>query len=352
MSPHAKSRLRRVAIGLAIAGWLAAPAATPSGAHQGPHQRPRALGLIDPAQRFPYAVLSGAGGHFHALAVAPALHPLLAGTHLGLFRSDDRGQTWRLLAPRFSGVNIRSLVRDADTGALYAATREHGVLESRDDGGRWQSVMRGLPSRDVQALALDDGSPRILYAWVARAGLFRREHAGGRWIRLGESAPRVDVASLAVHLIDPARLYVGTGRGVWLSENGGRHWHFPPSGLPHRIGAVIVVPGPPARLLAATVDGPFVGTPDGTGWTPAPAHPPWWGPLTAFAVLPAQPGAVFAASHEGIVSVWRLSQPEWVPVSLLGATSWIETPARSPITPGDPRSPTRGPMGSPRPPAG
>ena len=328
MTPHATSRLRRVAIGLAITGWLAASAATPGGAHQGPHQRPRGVGPIDPAQRFPYAVLSGAGGHFHALAVAPELHPLLAGTHLGLFRSDDRGQTWRLLAPRVSGVNIRSLVRDAETGALYAATREHGVIESRDEGGRWQSVMRGLPGRDVQALALDEGSPRILYAWVTRVGLFRREHAGGRWIRLSESAPRLDVASLAVHPTDAARLYVGTGRGVWLSEDGGRHWHFLPSGLPRRIGAVAVVPGPPARLLAATVEGTFVGTPDGTGWTPAPAHPSWWGPLTAFAVLPAQPDAVFAASHEGIVAVWRLSQREWVPVSLLGATSRNGAPAR------------------------
>ncbi len=114
----------------------------------------------------------------------------------------------------------------------------------------------GLPGRDVHALA-DDG--------------------GRRWDRVVTAEVLSDVESLAVHSEKPDRLYAGTAKGVWLSEDGGKHWVLPERGLPHPTAGVALPPWRPDQLFATTLEGIFVGTDDGTGWEPLPSPPAWWG---------------------------------------------------------------------------
>ncbi len=143
-----------VLLGLVAAGGAAG--------HEGPHERPVATGPIDPNQSFPFLVVSGAGGHFHTLLPLPDLKTFFVGTHLGLFRSDDDGLTWRLAAAQFSGDDVHALAWDSRSDILYAATHGHGLLLSRDQGKRWTSRVIGLPGRDLHALALDRAAPNPL----------------------------------------------------------------------------------------------------------------------------------------------------------------------------------------------
>lgn len=285
--------------------------------HEGFHQRPVAKGAIDPAQSFQFLVLSGAGGHFHTLHLFPDLKPLFAGTHLGLFRSEDRGLTWRLAASRFSGEDIHALAWDPRTGILYAATHRQGLLLSRDGGRRWNDLTQGLPGRDLHALALDPRQPQTLYVWVIGHGLFRSDDGAGRWRKVTGPDVLTGVESLAVHPEESERLYAGTAKGVWVSEDGGRRWHFPDGGLPYRTAGVSVPPWRPDLLLAATLEGAFVGRSDGTGWIPLPSRPSWWGVITGFAFLSDRPEVVFVVTHEGVVAARRLSGAEWVPAAEL-----------------------------------
>lgn len=307
-----------VGIVLVLATGALLPPSGPdlAGAHDVPHGRPVAKGRIDPTQSFPFAAISGAGGHFHELLVLPGLAPLLAGTHIGLFRSDDRGVTWRLAAARFSGVDIRGIVRDLRTGMVYVAARDAGILVS-PDGTAWRTLAPRLPGRDVSALAIDPSGAHALYAWFRGRGLFQSESSGARWERLSGPQALPDVQSLAVHPTDSRRLYAGTDKGVWLSENGGRRWTRPAGALTELIGSVALPPWAPELLFAATVSGAFVGTAAGTGWMALPAAPAWWGPLIGFAFLPDQPGLLFAVAHEGVVAGRRLSDRIWTPVAEL-----------------------------------
>jgi hypothetical protein len=75
---------------------------------------------IDPAQSHRFEAVAAASGRFQALLASSGR--VFAATHLGLFASEDRGLTWRLV-DRLAGVDVHGLARDAVTGRLFAATR-------------------------------------------------------------------------------------------------------------------------------------------------------------------------------------------------------------------------------------
>lgn len=300
----------RLALALALGAALTAPA----GGHDAPHGPPPTRQAIDPATAYPSRLIAAGGGHFHVLLAAPDASWLLAGTHRGLFRSRDRGLTWRLVASRFSGDDVHGLARDPRSGAVHAATHGQGLLVSRDAGRRWHDDSAGLPGRDLHALALDPRRPEVVYVWAVGHGLLRREGSQGRWERRAEAAALEDVQGLAVHPEEPRRLYAATARGVWLSTDGGRRWSRPPGGLSGRAAAVGVVPHEPDTLLAATEEGVYTGDADAARWRPLPAAPAWWGLLVGFAFPARLSGAVLALSHEGVVSV-RRAGGAWTPLA-------------------------------------
>lgn len=296
---------------LALLALLAGVAAGHEG-HE--HTRPAPVGPVDPQSTYPYGLVAAGGGHFHALLIMPGLTPIFAGTHIGLFRSEDRGRTWRLAAARFGGDDVHGLARDPRTGALYAATHGQGLLVS-PDGVRWRDDSAGLPGRDLHALALDPVSGAV-YVWAVGHGLFRRDADGRTWRKLAGLDALSDVESLAVNPATPERLYAGTAKGVPVSADGGRHWQLPPGGLTRRSAGVAVSPKDPVRVFAATLDGVFVGAADGTRWLPLPPAPSWWGPLDGFAFLESQPERLFAVAHDGVVAERSLTEGDWQPLAL------------------------------------
>lgn len=75
-----------------------------------------------------------------------------------IFRTDDYGESWRLLTPGDNGIPADHFVRvvreDPDRrGLLYAGT-EFGLYVSFDDGARWQSLQQNLPVTPITDLAV------------------------------------------------------------------------------------------------------------------------------------------------------------------------------------------------------
>ncbi len=302
--------VRRVA--LTLAGAILS--VTSAFAHDAPHQPPVTPSeRIDPRQVYPFAVVAGGGGHFHVLQVMPGERRIFAGTHLGLFVSKDQGLTWRLAARRFSGVDVHALARDPLSSSLYAATHGQGVLVTRDAGVRWEDDSSGLPGRDLHALALDPRDPNLVYVWSVGHGLFVRSGPTQAWERRAGPGALTDVESLVVHPENSRRLYAGTARGVWVSNDSGQRWDFPHDGLPRRTAGIAVVPSRPDSLLAATFDGVFVGRSDGTAWRPIEPAPSWWGPIVGFAFLESRHDTIFAVAHEGPVVTRPLGGGPWTP---------------------------------------
>ena len=283
--------------------------------HEAPHgSRSTADARIDPRVTYPARLVAAGGGHFHAILVGPGARWLVAGTHLGLFRSVDRGLTWQLVAPRFSGEDVHALVRNPVTGRIHAVTHGQGLVTSTDGGRTWKDDSSGLPTHDLHALALDPRRPGRVYVWAVGHGLLARDGPQGRWQRLAPTSILGDVRTLAVHPNDSQRLYAATAKGVWMSSDGGHRWEQPPDGLQKPVAGLAVIPAPREVLIAATEDGLFVGDAMAARWRPAGTAPQWWGPVVAFAFEPAG-DSVIALSHEGVVARRPLHGDEWTPLA-------------------------------------
>jgi photosystem II stability/assembly factor-like uncharacterized protein len=271
------------------------------------------------------------GGEVHALAASADGSVIYAGTHVGVFRSRDRGATWERASGGLSASPVRCLAVDpSDSGVVYAGT-DAGLFLTPDSGEHWRAAGT-FASPPITALALDPRKPARLYVgtrgrgvlwsgdggatllagtldhgdvralavdprdqsvWAAtEAGLFRSGDHGFGWTATGKPSGRV----LAL-LLDPritGRIYAGTaGDGLIVSLDGGSSWR--PTKLSAAfITGLVPVPGPPAALLAASTDGVFSSTDGGTTWKLARI-----GAIEA--LVPAGSGVVLAAGLRGVL---------------------------------------------------
>jgi photosystem II stability/assembly factor-like uncharacterized protein len=107
----------------------------------------------------------------HALAADPAVPGrLLAGTDNGLLASTDLGVHWSPLGDLPAGAVIRQFARDGAT--WYAATTAAGIFRSQDGGAHW-TLLAGAPDRDNPTIAVDPRRPTALLAAFAGQGVWR-----------------------------------------------------------------------------------------------------------------------------------------------------------------------------------
>ncbi len=207
------------------------------------------------------------------LAIAPtAPHRLYAGTGepnggggsiaydgLGVFRSDDRGETWRQMGLENSGSIGRIIVHPQNEniafvgamGRLFANNAERGVFRTGNGGQSWEKVLYVNDSTGCIDLAAHPSNPNIIYAamWerVRRphykryggpsGGIYKSEDGGQTWQKMLQGLPNTYVGriGLAVSPAKPDRVYAiyadnyGIYRGLFVSNNSGDTWQEIPN---------------------------------------------------------------------------------------------------------------------------
>jgi photosystem II stability/assembly factor-like uncharacterized protein len=132
---------------------------------------------------------------------------LYAQNHWGLYRSDDGGDSWKDIAkgvPSDFGFAMVAHPHDPDTAYIvpiesdeYRCTPEGKlrVYRTRNGGGSWEALTRGLPQKNALETVLRDG--------------------------------------LAADSLDPAGIYFGTRSGkVYGSTDEGKSWQMILEGVP------------------------------------------------------------------------------------------------------------------------
>jgi photosystem II stability/assembly factor-like uncharacterized protein len=203
-----------------------------------------------PAQGTPY--------RFHWSA------PLLLSPHDGalyhggnaVFRSRDRGQTWKVVSPDLThgepgatytstGHALTSLAQSPVRGdVLWSGSDDGRVCLTRDGGTTWADVGHHLPGvplpRAVTRVECSHFRPGC--AWVSLSRhrqddrapyLFATEDFGATWKSLAAGLPREG----PVHVVraDPRHrslIYAGTELGLFASLDAGRTWQPLGTGLP------------------------------------------------------------------------------------------------------------------------
>lgn len=266
---------------------------------------------------------------------------------------------------------------------IYVGTMGESIFRSRDGGVTFTRISNGMfVELDVRALSVHPQNPRCLYAG-SNAGLYRTEDGGENWQRLdtsfdpGKGWPGgVNIWSLLVHPTKPDTLFVGTcppalyrsqdGGETWQelnadlsptcggivyprltciaadptdpetfwvgieidgarrSTDGGASWQKVSEGLSSQdIHAIVVIPGEPKTLVAATNNDLNVSMDNGERWTPQNIKTQFpWGYCRGLAQKPDDLNTIYSGNgngppgSEGAIQISRDGGRSWKMVDL------------------------------------
>ncbi|RMH20359.1 MAG: glycosyl hydrolase, partial [Acidobacteria bacterium] len=176
-------------------------------------------------------------GTLTAISESPLDAELIyAGTDDGRLQvTEDGGGSWRPAAP-LPGVPELAFINDveaslADAGVVYAVADAHKlgdfrplIFKSDDRGRSWRSIAGdpqagGLPAAEVVwALAQDDQRPELIFA-AAEHGLFVTLDGGGRWIPLRGGVPTIAFRDLELERRAGDLVAASFGRGFYVLDD-------------------------------------------------------------------------------------------------------------------------------------
>jgi len=202
------------------------------------------------------------------LAAAPEQpNSLYAGTYSlpALWHSADGGEMWTQAGPAEEpGPNHHALITmlwDSERQRWWAGTAG-GLFFRPANSPQWQPdpELNG----PIFSLALDEGGR--LYAVQADAGLYRREEDGS-WVQL-----RRDSRALTVSLSSTEQhFFLGTaGRGLWISHDGGENWLAAPDLREKYISTLLIDPQDGQRIYAGSSRGVYRSEDTGFTWQAVP----------------------------------------------------------------------------------
>lgn len=217
---------------------------------------------------------------------------MLASTNVGIFRTTDG---WQSYTPYITTVSFQDMeYKPGDFNTIYASGDE--LWKSTDNGINWTQITSGLPTSNIQRIALgvSPNNPSYVYALIGKAddqgflGLYRSSNSGLSYT-LMSSSPNLlgyepdgsDVGgqafydlSLAVSSTDAQCITVG-GVNVWQSSNGGSTWTlkshwYGAGGVPDvhaDVHEINYLPGSGSTLFSCNDGGIFKSTDNGNSWT-------------------------------------------------------------------------------------
>jgi photosystem II stability/assembly factor-like uncharacterized protein len=190
-----------------------------------------------------------------------------------LFRSDDRGVTWKAISPDLTAhidrdtlqmmgapVGPRALSRHdgqtnfsalsviaespIDRNVLYAGADDGSIQMTRDSGQHWSNIaknVRGLPPMlNISGIVASKYAAGRVYLTVDghfnddyHAYVFVSEDYGQSWSMIGNGLPEASVHRIREHPSKAELLVVGTEVGVYATFDRGKNWtslnsNFPP----------------------------------------------------------------------------------------------------------------------------
>ena len=178
----------------------------------------------------------------HVVAVGFAASP-------GVLFSNDGGATFNaVLAPPDAQSQPVSVTAVDGTGETFLMGTREGVAESVDGGQTWQTANLGLDTFPAFSLATSPIMGPDVFAGSWDRGVAASANNGQSWPLTGR--PPWDVQSIAADA-DGSTLYAGTGDGLWVSADSGGHWIKSLQLDTGVVSALAVDPSQPGAVYAA-----------------------------------------------------------------------------------------------------
>ena len=242
---------------------------------------------------------------------------------MSLYKSDDAGETWKLV--HITGHTSGIAVNPNDPDVVVYSILEGPMHRSSDGGDTWLPVDTGsvriqrsdpasVGANIFTTVVFAPGNGRIAYAATVdgmhRSGtdrgpinLFASRNEGATWELAGTCPTCGGIKSLAVDPRDHEVVWAATNNGVQLSRDGGKTW----SGnliedLVHRsetYGVALQPGNPDTVLLASAESGMFRSSDGGATWS-AVNIGLGTRELHEVTFAPSNSNVAYVASHEGV----------------------------------------------------
>lgn len=231
---------------------------------------------------------------------------MFLGTNLGIYRSLDRGVTWKLVTPpkvapkkkaptkRPAGKPTAAVVRSgagpaAKTAAKPAAPKpdvdpnapkvvpaltekvkvlkftsddKNGILAGTDNGlyrtydidKGWEKVSFGDGLNDnVFAVEASPLVPGTIWVGTATSGVVVSTDDGRTWTKAEATPAGIPITSIAIDPKRPTNIYVGTTQSLYISRDGGRSWNRARGHLPlGNYTSILISPENPDELFVSS----------------------------------------------------------------------------------------------------
>ncbi len=165
-----------------------------------------------------------------------------------LFKSVDSGHTWKRISPDLSNnnkqrmgktpyaINHQAITAIDESifakGLLYVGTDDGRIWITKNDGGNWTEITKGLPANThVSRIVASKHNASIVYVTLndrrednITPYIYKSTDMGKSWISISGSLPHSPVNVIREDTWDKGVLYCGTDMGVYQSKTGVNGW--------------------------------------------------------------------------------------------------------------------------------
>lgn len=162
-----------------------------------------------------------------------------------IFYSADNGDLWNAISIPGVSTSVNKLIV-LDT-MLFAATEGDGIFRTSDNGVHWDQVNNGLTNLSILSF---EASGNTLYAGTYWDKFFISTDFGENWINSTGNLPLAPDNTVGTIAVDGSGIFVGSRRGVYVSQDQGVNWYAINEGLSGALVYSLEVSG--SNLIAGT----------------------------------------------------------------------------------------------------
>lgn len=143
-----------------------------------------------------------------------------------LYLSTDGGQNWSHLNVTDPMSQVNDILFDPqDPVRVYAGTWHSGVFTSTDSGATWHATSNLMSGINVGSLAAEPAAPYRVYAAAQYgSGVYRSDDGGVTWVQMTSPPGNIERRGLVILPGTPQVLYAATGSGLYWSDDGAQSW--------------------------------------------------------------------------------------------------------------------------------